>query len=211
MAKRRGYICCNWHNEILHVSNIYCTRTVCVRSLTPATPSRGGGVIFVSVSRATTYSIVILSSCDKLWKCRYVYMVYIGRACRCRSLMVCVCVSVFFFFFWYFVVVVFTHCNVSALRYFVFVVDLWFTMEHTTRVQLNIGLLFMMPKGISWHSHSTNSNTSASTSSTTTTVATTNSVHIKSGVVKSACLLNICLQNCDQPIYRRFGAGKGVG
>lgn len=59
-------------------------------------PVGGGGVIFVSVSRATTYSIVILSSCDKLWKCRYVYMVYIGRACRCRSLMVCVCVSVFF-------------------------------------------------------------------------------------------------------------------
>lgn len=100
--------------------NIYCTRMVCVYTLRD---------IFVSVIViATTYSIVIHSLFDALWNSSYTLpgpwlAVTFFHACSVdREKTECWC----------------------SLCYFVFVDDLWFTMEHTTRVQLNIGLLFMM-------------------------------------------------------------------
>lgn len=65
---------------------------------------------------------------------------------HCLAIMVRMHRSVFIIFF----SLIWLLCRQTKLSvairccYFVFVVDLWFTMEYTTRVQLNIGLLFMM-------------------------------------------------------------------
>lgn len=96
MAKRRGYICCNWHNEILHVSNIYCTRTVCVRSLTPATPSRGGGlfscplVVQQLIQLSYSHRVINYGNVDT-----YIWCTLAGHVGAAHWW--CVCVWAFFF------------------------------------------------------------------------------------------------------------------
>lgn len=127
--KETWCICCSLRCDI-----------ACVRYIlhTHGLRAHKRGHIFVSVIvAATTYSIVIHSLFDLLWNSSYALPAHNGSDaafgvffCVCLSRMAALSTDK-------------TECSYS-LCYFVFVVDLWFTMEHTTRVQLNIGLLFMM-------------------------------------------------------------------